>query len=620
MAQPVQREADAMINNVLREIADGCAKDGERVPEGLPVLVLRVTTIDPDHEFANKTLSRREAKDLVNVCVSKILDKTSISMSTMKMQALFDNKYKTRQQLQVKQKELFEYKLQPLIREITDMRAHDKEEFEDLYRMICSCILVRSGLGSPTDLNVVREVSAALHSVFPPSELGTFCALRLTDKERHLQDFTKIVMGIRLFNRVNGKGGFGIEELPDTVEQEAALTQATISEELKVCAERICLYTNVMEIFDSHGGNLNRNKVRSALYNVRQFETYLVILQADISETENQITTVVKRYKSNMELLQNTVQGRTTIPTEQVYPLFIELGEGWIGLQTEEIIVGKYNSILAVLKGQTQNLSSVHEQVLEYMRRAPSITELEKRTQPSEERINPHDYPDIKFLLPEYIKDFDKFPTEYNGFCGWTFVNRDGLLLPGVAGIGVLEYKKAIYKFTSVQAAIEFGSAPQDHIDRIGELVRKNPELILLLKLYDQFETMFPTIKEEDKLLREMVTMTDNDTQTDVHILESNIDRDYQWNEWELRRKALMLTNLRGKETHSAQTSLSHLRRENCSQVYLPKTSETQTKEDSVSTVPKPEIFITGLRGKGTGTKTAATKVDLTVQVTEKFV
>ena len=30
-------------------------------------------------------------------------------------------------------------------------------------------------------------------------------------------------------------------------------------------------------------------------------------------------------------------------------------------------------------------------------------------------------------------------------------------------------------------------------------------------------------------------------TQTDVHILEHNLVKNYEWNEWELRRKALKM-------------------------------------------------------------------------------
>ena len=37
------------------------------------------------------------------------------------------------------------------------------------------------------------------------------------------------------------------------------------------------------------------------------------------------------------------------------------------------------------------------------------------------------------------------------------------------------------------------------------------------------------------------ITKCDSGTQTDTHILESNIVKSYEWNEWELRRKALKL-------------------------------------------------------------------------------
>ena len=47
----------------------------------------------------------------------------------------------------------------PVIREITDSRARTREELESLYRKIVSAVLLRSGLGSPTDIAVVREAT-----------------------------------------------------------------------------------------------------------------------------------------------------------------------------------------------------------------------------------------------------------------------------------------------------------------------------------------------------------------------------------------------------------------------------------------------------------------------------
>lgn len=54
---------------------------------------------------------------------------------------------------------MLESRLQPVIREITDSRARTREELESLYRKIVSAVLLRSGLGSPTDIAVVREAT-----------------------------------------------------------------------------------------------------------------------------------------------------------------------------------------------------------------------------------------------------------------------------------------------------------------------------------------------------------------------------------------------------------------------------------------------------------------------------
>lgn len=46
-----------------------------------------------------------------------------------------------------------------MVRDITDSRPRVQEEVENVYRKIVSYVLLRSGLGSPTDIEVVREVT-----------------------------------------------------------------------------------------------------------------------------------------------------------------------------------------------------------------------------------------------------------------------------------------------------------------------------------------------------------------------------------------------------------------------------------------------------------------------------
>lgn len=58
------------------------------------------------------------------------------------------------------------------------------------------------------------------------------------------------------------------------------------------------------------------------------------------------------------------------------------------------------------------------------------------------------------------------------------------------------------------------------------------------------------------------------------------------------------------------------MRRENCSQVYPPKDASTQSMRESSTRVPRPQIYIAGLRG-GQGKITYGVKVNLTRAVDE---
>jgi len=50
--------------------------------------------------------------------------------------------------------------------------------------------------------------------------------------------------------------------------------------------------------------------------------------------------------------------------------------------------------------------------------------------------------------------------------------------------------------------------------------------------------------KESGKMIEKPVMKADSGTQTDTHFHESNIVASYEWNEWELRRKALKLVSI----------------------------------------------------------------------------
>lgn len=87
--------------------------------------------------------------------------------------------------------------------------------------------------------------------------------------------------------------------------------------------------------------------------------------------------------------------------------------------------------------------------------------------------------------------------------------------------------------------------------------------------------------------------------QVDTHIVDEHIDTKYKWNEWDLRRHALMLANMKNKKTHSVQTHQSHFRRDSETQHYPQRHGETQTKRSSHTNVPKTVRYLGGLRNSG---------------------
>lgn len=88
---------------------------------------------------------------------------------------------------------------------ILEFQLEDGSDFESLtiiYRMIFRFLLEFPPYANTSDKMVEREVAAALESVFPRIGLKTFVLLNAEEKGLQLLELARIVLGIRLFNKV----------------------------------------------------------------------------------------------------------------------------------------------------------------------------------------------------------------------------------------------------------------------------------------------------------------------------------------------------------------------------------------------------------------------------------
>nr|XP_025045554.1 cilia- and flagella-associated protein 206 isoform X2 [Pelodiscus sinensis] len=605
-------QAESVIRNIIREIGQECAMKGQTVSETLVAFMVKAVVLDPKNEFnVDRTLTKNDVQKLIKLCVGRLLDTANPSLDTIKMQVYFDMNYTNRVELLNEQHRILEARLAPVSREITDYRARTREELESLYRKIVSYVLLRSGLGSPTDIKVVREATAALQSVFPQTELGVFLSLNKKDKERQLKELTMIVTGIRLFNKECGKGGEGIDDLPAILNEAIPAATQPIDAELHASQDLAYRYTAILEIMqESPQRNVEprTSMLKEALFN------------SDVITCAQEIEMMDKQFAAQIEQLKNTVQAKTAVPTSQVFPIFVALSNLWTSFQDEILLL----SFLTNLTVSLQQFLGIHAQlfpddVMESLLQGVTVKSDEQRIKETMGiKVNVSDFKKQEWFFPETTANFDQLLIQYRGFCALMLAEKDGLLLPGNPAIGILKHKEKYYSFSSKESAYAFAQNPDMFIQLIGDKAKECAELIQLLELHHQFESLAPysQVGSGDKHSMKPITKCDSSTQTDTHILPPTIVKSYEWNEWELRRKAIKLANLRRKLTHSVQTILSHMRRDNSTQVYLPKDFGTQTKLDNSSNVPRPQIFLAGLRGGSTPT-TCMVKVNLTRAVDE---
>uniref|UniRef100_A0A3Q0R613 Cilia- and flagella-associated protein 206 n=1 Tax=Amphilophus citrinellus TaxID=61819 RepID=A0A3Q0R613_AMPCI len=579
-----QARAESLLKSITGHIVQQCAVRGHAVSEPLAAFMVTAVVLDPRNGFsADRTLTKEDVQKLQELCLDKLWEECSPSLDTIKMQLYFEMNYASRREFFEVIHQAEESKLSPLCREITDSRGKTRGELDALYRKIVTYILLRSAMGSPTDANTVEEATAVLQSIFPQTELGAFMGLLKRDQEQQLDELTMIVTGIRLFNEASKRGEEEVnihELMPAALKEALAVTSERIENELRVTQTLVYRYTAVLERLTNPEVQLGQADVpvtllREALYNVRQHEVFLKMLQADAYFCAKRVEILQREVSSQMKLLKEAMQAKMAVPTAKVF----------------------VSVLMAVL--MLFLLICLKKKITAFVIHAGLKCGCLSFCLP-DDRIDPVQLKTQEWLFPETTASFNELPLQYNGLCGYTLVNRDGLLLPGNPNIGVLKHKEKLYVFTSKEAAVKFAFSPDSFVSEVAEKAKCFPELIHLLKL-QQFSCL-SLCSEVTTLFSGLVVKPiikcESGTQTEIHPVEKNIVKSYEWNEWELRRKALKLADLLSRVTVSVQTDLSHMRRENATQTWLPRNAACQSKREGASNVPKPQTYVAGLRGQ----------------------
>lgn len=310
----------------------------------------------------------------------------------------------------------------------------------------------------------------------------------------------------------------------------------------------------------------------------RQYLTYLVALQEDVQSAELAIEALHSRYIRELVELKELIGNKTSIPKDQVYSKFDTLCQVYNQMNEE-----KNKSIM---RKELFNILTEHKPQVPITMPKEIIAEVKDKKPSTPERIEGEiaAYRGVQRLTSENTPDFMHLPLDYQGYCIWTIVRKEGLLIPGKPTLGVIKYRERHFVFTTPAAVTEFMENPNFFLDECIRVARKNPELIHLLRMSQEFPNSSLTHLLQGKDGSPLFSVTaplllDQACNTPEYFVEKYIDTSYRWNEWDLRREALQMANIRKKQTTGAQTDLSNFKRDGETQVYLPKELGTQTMQ-----------------------------------------
>ena len=169
--------------------------------------------------------------------IEKLLERDNPGLETMKMQVEYDECFlsedKSSQKV-VKTRNKMVSTHKKLITEFVMEDSSDFQSLTTLYKLIFRFLLEFPPNGHPNDKVVEREVAAALESVFPRIGLKTFVQLSLEEKGVQLLELGRIVLGIRLFNKDQKKGGAGLAAMDEEAYEMVASLFADIENEISV--------------------------------------------------------------------------------------------------------------------------------------------------------------------------------------------------------------------------------------------------------------------------------------------------------------------------------------------------------------------------------------------------
>lgn len=544
-----------------------------KIAQGLAMLTIRVLLLNAKWQDILKDTRKNEICNFIEACFAYIQDSNNISSATIKMQIKFYKYYLNKEQFRDWQKQKISKNYSKLLLKLKNLWHIPPENFQEIHNDIIKFTLIKEEMDNSEDHLAFEEMKTAMERIFPISELPTFVARKSESKLKFLNSISEIAAGIRLHAWYNNKAG---EHMFDVCKIMKGMLMKIVEDlheeynEIKTKIESLQRNLKVSVLEDNANEDVELFHQKLLLINLTTYYSFLKLLMEDIDAITVNIYKLDYTFAIQINELNKCLKVGVYAEVQEAFPWYRDIAKTWKDMHMENRLLTFYIDLFKKFQPFAQQALSSK------LNNAIKIPKIGEKAESKDEKA---------IIIPsESTKNFEEITLEYQGFCSWYC--SLGILIPASREIGIALYANGCYGFSNTDAMYKFLEDPQQCIENVRRLLPFIPELIITFQMEKDYN--LPVTNNFSTVKIAPLFVEDRMCQTVLHPVEKHIDLSYNWNQWNLRKQAMKYVDLLDRRTHSTQTNLSHFRRENDSQVYLPKDNWTQTRRDGSTNTPKP--------------------------------
>ncbi|XP_050437559.1 cilia- and flagella-associated protein 206-like isoform X2 [Adelges cooleyi] len=410
-----------------------------------------------------------------------------------------------------------EQRIKPLIEEIVQSVCTTEDEAGAFYRRIVQYIILVNYMGNPVSPSCIKETADALNIVFKQSDVRNFENLPTTAKQYKLNELTRMVCGIRLYESDRKASKEGILDLVETLpkavdlllrhldQSDCGKAIATLTSRIRQCyrvdddtlAPLFSVRTSLTTV-----GNADLLKYKMILAFYHQYATGLKIIESDLVRCQEQLPALINEYNATMEKINTNMKNATTMGTDlskfNIKTELMAVSKVWDEMiatmnylsvttniiMTMKCLARKINDKTARLNVTESSQSVVNELF-------PVVGEQRQR-----EMVEKHSlHPMCTWYPPS--SNVDRTSLFADGYCIVMLVETDGTLMKHDRRIGFINYCDELFGFTCIQAALHFGTKPEHYKNCFVNLLRSQTHLLLFFHMYEQVVNLPYTTAEQ---------------------------------------------------------------------------------------------------------------------------